>query len=167
MHKSLAGEERIDYDSALGSMPMRPHRVLCVSYDVALLTTRRLLLERDGYTVTASASFKAASEQCENRQFDLFILGQSIPADEKAELMKIFRAHCPAPILSLQTPDEEKVPDADYYSLSPSPEEWLQQVATILGASEGIGASPSGPAPATKLPPAAVSTKARKPPQSA
>ena len=146
---------------------MRPHRVLCVSYDVALLTTRRLLLEHDGYRVTASASFKEASEQCAKRHFDLFILGHSIPATDKARLMKTFRAHCGAPILSLQTLDEEKAPDADYYVFSPSPEEWLQLVATILGKSTRLGASATGPPDAPKLPPASASTKTRKPPQSA
>ena len=143
---------------------MRPKRVLCVSYDAALLITRRLLLERAGDVVTSASSFKEASAHCRKGKFDLLILGHSIPLNDKARLMKLFRVHRHAPILSLQKQGEEPVPNADYYAFSSGPEEWLQLVAAILEKRT----SPGGPASAsTKLGPTSEPAKARKPSQSA
>ena len=147
---------------------MPPSRVLCVSYDVALLTTRRLLLERAGHEVKPASSFREASAQCKKGNLNLLILGHSIPLGDKTALVRIFRAYCPAPILSLQIPGEEKTPDADYYAFSPAPEDWLQLVAAILeehtshsAATERRASPPAKPAPRPE------SGMAKKPSQSA
>ena len=158
--------ELIDYDSSIGvSMP---NRVLCVSYDMALLTTRRLLLEGAGHEVTPASSFTEASEHCKEGKFDLFILGHSLPVGDKADLVKILRARGPTPILSLQVPGDGNTPGADYCAFSSGPEEWLQLVSVILEKRSFHGAAPnrSASAPA-KHGPLSESGEARKPPQSA
>jgi len=145
-----------------------PNRVLCVSYDVALLTTRRLLLEGAGHEVTPASSFTEASEHCKEGEFDLFILGHSIPVGDIADLIRISRAHGSAPILSLQVPGDGNTPGADYCAFSSGPEEWLQLVSVILEkrCSHGAVANRSTSAP-PKHRPRSESGDARKPPRSA
>jgi CheY-like chemotaxis protein len=53
--------------------------ILSVSYNQAVLATRKMLLEHRGYNVTSALGFTDAVEQCQDSRFDLFILGHSIP----------------------------------------------------------------------------------------
>ncbi len=76
-------------------------RILSVSYDMSLLATRKMLLEQKGYSVENGLGFSKALALCRDGGFDLFILGHSIPHDDKLALIESFRAHCPAPIVSL------------------------------------------------------------------
>jgi PleD family two-component response regulator len=85
-------------------------RILSVSYDVSLLATRKMLLEQKGYAVVNAFGFSKALASCHAGGFDLFILGHSIPHDDKLALIQSFRAHCPAPILSLERHGEDFVP---------------------------------------------------------
>ena len=117
-------------------MPTRATHVLSVSYDLPLLTTRRLLLEHASYKVTSAESFKEAVAKCKKGTYNLFILGHSIPTGDKKELIKNFRASCPAPVLSLKRRGEEDVSDADYRALPDRPDELMQLVASILRASD-------------------------------
>ena len=121
-------------------MPTKAKRVLSLSYDVALRLTRDLLLEREGYKVTSAESFQEASARCMDSRYDLCILGHSIPACDKNELMNLFRANCSAPVLSLQRRGEDKFPNADYYAYADAPDELMQLVATILGKNTLAGA---------------------------
>ena len=113
-------------------MADRPKHVLSVSYDVAQRTTRRLPLERAGYSVTSADSFQEASARCWQDGYDLFILGHSIPPGDKKDLTTIFRANCRVPVLSLQRRGEDNFPSADYHALVEAPQEFMQLVAKIL-----------------------------------
>lgn len=106
-------------------------RILSVSYDVSLLATRQLMLELKGYQVTSALGFTDALEHCKNSGFDLFILGHSIPVKDKHALIKNFKENCPAPILSLERTDEERVP-CDFHVSPDKPEELLQKVDKII-----------------------------------
>jgi len=106
-------------------------RILSVSYDVSLLATRQLMLELKGHQVTSALGFTDALEHCKNAGFDLFVLGHSIPVKDKQSLIKAFKENCPAPILSLERTDEERV-SCDFHVSPDKPEELLQKVATIL-----------------------------------
>ena len=106
-------------------------RILSVSYDMNLLATRRMLLETRGYEVTSAFGFTAATSQCRNAGFDLFILGHSIPMEDKEELIRTFKETCPAPILSLERVGEERV-QADYHAAPDNPEQLLRTVEKIL-----------------------------------
>ncbi|HET9838987.1 MAG TPA: hypothetical protein VFR84_12185 [Candidatus Angelobacter sp.] len=113
-----------------------PKQILSVSYDASLLATRRMLLEQRGFQVTSALGFTQASAHCNTPDFDLFILGHSIPVTDKQELIKTFRRHCPAPILSLERPGEEKVP-CDFHASPDQPEDFLATVERIVTGSRG------------------------------
>lgn len=108
-------------------------RILSVSYDEHLLATRGALLEREGHQVTSALGFTQCSARCVEGNFDLFILGHSIPNDDKLELMRIFRANCAAPVLALRRQDEDPPVGADNLVFSFNPAELLETVAGILG----------------------------------
>jgi DNA-binding response OmpR family regulator len=106
--------------------------ILSISYDESLLTTRQMLLEREGYQVTSALGFAASAALCRKDGFDLFIMGHSIPHTDKEELIKLFRAANPAPVLSLQRDGEKNVESAEYHVLAYDPAEFLKVVAHIL-----------------------------------
>jgi len=106
-------------------------RILSVSYDVSLLATRGMLLEQRGYSVTSALGFSQAIAHCRASDFDLFILGHSIPETDKLELIKAFRENCPAPILSLERHGENRVP-CDFHASPDDPEELMKTVDRIV-----------------------------------
>jgi DNA-binding NtrC family response regulator len=105
--------------------------ILSVSYDASLLATRRMILEQRGYKVVSALGFTQAISHCQRPDFDLFILGHSIPFTDKEELIRTFRHNCPAPILSLERPGEEKVP-CDFHASPDEPEDFLATVQKIV-----------------------------------
>jgi DNA-binding NtrC family response regulator len=108
-----------------------PKRILSVSYDASLLATRKMLLELRGYNVSNALGFSKALEHCRAGGFDLFILGHSIPHDDKLALIESFRTYCPAPILSLSRHGEPFVP-CDFHASPDDPEKFLEVVGNIL-----------------------------------
>lgn len=110
----------------------RAKRILLISYDEQLLIARRMLLEREGYTVSSALRLKEALGNCNDGAFDLLILGHSIPITDKEGLIRTFRAHSSAPILSLWENDEAVTNSVDYLAFSDTPEKLLRNVETIL-----------------------------------
>jgi len=106
-------------------------RILSVSYDVSLLGTRHMLLETQGYSVTSALGYTDAISYCNGTGFDLFVLGHSIPLRDKQELVKTFKAHCLAPVLSLERWGEPRA-EADYHAQPDNPAEFLETVREIL-----------------------------------
>lgn len=106
-------------------------QILSVSYDPSLLATRGMLLEQQGYKVTSALGFTHAIAHCSSPDFDLFVLGHSIPVADKQELINTFRKNCPAPILSLERYGEEKI-RCDFHATPDQPEAFLQTVAEIF-----------------------------------
>ena len=109
--------------------------ILSVSYDMSLLATRKMLLEQKGYAVVNALGFSKALEFCSGGGFDLFILGHSIPHDDKLALIQSFRAHCRAPIVSLERHGEDVVP-CDYHASPDNPEKFLEIIESILDGRE-------------------------------
>lgn len=109
--------------------------ILLISYDERLLILRRMLLEEAGYQVSSALGLKEALTNCNDGAFDLLILGHSIPHKDKQGLIRIFRAHSPAPILSLWEHDYIVADSVDYLAFSDAPEQLLGNVAAILGRS--------------------------------
>lgn len=105
--------------------------ILSVSYDQALLATRKMLLEQQGYDVISALGFTEAVEQCQKSHFDLFIMGHSIPDKDKLHLIKTFKKHCPAPIVSLERFGEKQVP-CDFYASPYDPANFIKVVTDIL-----------------------------------
>jgi DNA-binding response OmpR family regulator len=110
-------------------------RILSVSYDVSLLATRKMLLEQKGYAVVNALGFSKALASCNTGGFDLFILGHSIPHDDKLALIESFRAHCSAPIVSLERHGEDFV-SCDYHASPDAPEKFLETIDNILNGRE-------------------------------
>jgi DNA-binding response OmpR family regulator len=109
-------------------------RILSVSYDQVLLSSRQLLLESMGYEVTSVFSLSDALQECYHPTFDLFILGHSIPRSEKESLVAAFRAQCRAPIVALKKVGEESIAAADF-QIDPDPEQLLETVSRVLSSS--------------------------------
>jgi DNA-binding NtrC family response regulator len=129
-------------------------RILSVSYDMSLLATRKMLLEQKGYAVVNALGFSKALASSQDGGFDLFILGHSIPHDDKLALIESFRAHCPAPIVSLERHGEGVVP-CDYHASPDNPERFLEIIENILAGREPRPRN--GPEPRKRVP--AVSSK--------
>lgn len=91
-----------------------------------------MLLTRRGYQVTSALGFTAALEACQASYFDLFILGHSIPQNDKKHLVAAFRAKCSAPILALQRYGEPTLPGADAHTYPDDVDVLLTMVQTIL-----------------------------------
>ena len=106
-------------------------RILSVSYDVSLLATRGMLLEQRGYEVTSALGFTKAIELCRQSDFDLFILGHSIPSSDKLSLLKTFRENCSAPVLSLERHGESFI-QCDFHASPDDPERFINVVDDIL-----------------------------------
>ena len=108
-------------------------RILSVSYDATLLTTRQLLLEKEGYEVMSAEGFAAALELSDGRHFDLIIMGHSIPQKDKRAIVVELRKHgCNAPILSLLRLHEHPIPEAAYAADPGDPKRMLETVAWAL-----------------------------------
>ena len=110
-----------------------PKRILSLSYDVALLDSRQMLLEQHGYEVRSVIGLASALEACQERAYDLVIIGHSIPLAHKRKMLEQLRAVCDTPVLALQRTGE-RLQDADYF-FSPveGPRAFLDAVDRILG----------------------------------
>ena len=105
-------------------------RILSVSYDVSLLTTREFILKQMGHEVVSALGFTHSLQHCQRGHFDLFILGHSIPIADKEALIAAFRVTCNGPVLALKRPDEAPVRGADYET-EPQPEKVVALVEQI------------------------------------
>lgn len=105
-------------------------RILSVSYDSVLLATREMLLEQRGYEVTSAHGFTDAVKHCQDDGFALFILGHSIPHNDKVQLIETFRKSCSAPILSLERLGEIQVP-SDFHASPDNPGKFMKVVDDI------------------------------------
>lgn len=105
--------------------------ILSVSYDLPLLRTRNMLLEREGYEVVSTSTLQESLKRCREGGFDLFILGHSIPHADKQKLVKEFRRQCEGAVISLRrSAGDQAVDDADY-AIEPDPEPLLKLIAQI------------------------------------
>jgi DNA-binding response OmpR family regulator len=88
--------------------------ILSVSYDQALLSTRQMLLQGAGYEVTSARGFHEAVESCRKGDFDLVVIGHSIPRKDKLALVQVTRMVSQAPVLSILRPTSAALAEADY-----------------------------------------------------
>ena len=109
-------------------------RILSISYDSSLLATRHLLLESMGHTVTSLGDLSAAIGLCEERggEFNLIVLGHSIPLADKMRMIESCRKGCSCPVLALIRIGEAPVPGAERSVDSFEPEALMQAVKQLL-----------------------------------
>lgn len=106
--------------------------ILSVSYYEPLAKTFQMLLEREGYEVVSTLTFEASIKTCEQGNFDMLILGHSIPLEEKLQIVEHFRRTCPAPIISLRpSAGETQIHTADF-QIDPDPKVILETVTEIV-----------------------------------
>jgi DNA-binding NtrC family response regulator len=106
-------------------------RILSVSYDQSLLYTRHSILEQHGHSVVSAFGFTQALKCCEEaKDFSIFILGHSIPRQDKEALIAAFRAHCPGTVVALKRVNESPVAGADFET-EPFPQAILEVIEQI------------------------------------
>ena len=68
-----------------------------------------------GYDVTSVFGFAAAMEICSTRHdFDLILMGHSMPQKDKMALIDVLRPQYPAPLLSILKHGDSPIPQASY-----------------------------------------------------
>jgi DNA-binding NtrC family response regulator len=111
----------------------KPPCILSISYDAPLLHTREWILKAEGFEVTSACGFVEAEEKCRTPGFDLAIMGHSIERRDKVALIKEFKKHSQAPVLSLVRHGEGPLPEADHWvEAAEGPPALLQAVRTAL-----------------------------------
>src|SRR5438067_4951662 len=88
-------------------------RILNISYEPSLARTRQALLENAGFTVTTVLSEEEAVAEAKRCEYDLAIVGHSIPRGDKERIVKEI-AVCDSHILSLRRHGDLPVAEADY-----------------------------------------------------
>jgi DNA-binding NtrC family response regulator len=90
-------------------------KILAISYDKALLDTRRMILELHGYEVTTALGWSEALHMCGRaREFDLVMIGSSIPRSDKEKLLNEAKSNGAAKVLSIRRPGDPPLPRAEY-----------------------------------------------------
>jgi DNA-binding response OmpR family regulator len=108
-------------------------RILSISYNESLLRTREWILKGAGFDVTSALGFTEASVYCQDRAFDLAIIGHSIPKKDKDALIQQLRSHNHTRILGLRKPGEEVLASVDHsVEASLGAEALVDAVKTVL-----------------------------------
>jgi len=100
--------------------------VLCTGVDQALLQTRKLVLENAGHTVIDARDERDVLAACNERRFDVAVIGQAVSPRVKQHIAAVVRQHCPsARLLEMYGPHEGRaVQDAD---------DWMEALPQIPG----------------------------------
>jgi CheY-like chemotaxis protein len=114
-------------------------RILSISYDPSLLQTRHWILEQAGYEVSSAFGFAEAVEVCQTRHdFDLVLMGHSMPQKDKMALLEALRANCKAPLLSILRHGDSPISQAEYaVEANDGPDALVEAVYNALGRPEG------------------------------
>jgi hypothetical protein len=119
-------------ETGLHAVP-RPAKILSVTYDLSLATTREMLFSSAGFQVSSVLTVGQAIERCAVEEFELVIVGHSIPLDQRKWLLKEVRGRCATPVLALRRAGEPPLTDADYtFDSTESPALLLETVINIL-----------------------------------
>ena len=109
--------------------------ILSISYDESLLLTRQMLLQQMGHTVYSAAGFSRAYKICTEYggQFDLIVLGHSIPHDDKIAIVQHCKNACNmCPILALLRSGEAPIPGAARSVDSSDPQAFMAAINEIV-----------------------------------
>lgn len=108
-------------------------RILSLTYDPSLAHTREMLFAGAGFRVSTFRDVNKAIAACQASEFDLIVVGHSIPLAERRSLVKEVRELCMTPVLALLRQGEPRLPEADYYfDSSENPALLLKTVIKIL-----------------------------------
>ncbi len=117
-----------------------PARILSVTNDPSLAATRKMLFTSVGFQVSSTSSIHQALELCAHKEFDLIVIGHSMPMEQTRLLVKELRRRCDTPLLVLQRPGESLVTSVDYiFDSTESPALLVETVMNILSPSRLVG----------------------------
>jgi DNA-binding response OmpR family regulator len=110
------------------------HRILSISYDGPLLVTRQMLLQAYGYDVISAEGFTEALEHADDgSNFDLVIIGHSIPLKDKRKIVSQLRKQREVPVLSLLRHGEAPLQEATESVEPHDPKQLVLAVQRLLG----------------------------------
>lgn len=111
-----------------------PKCILSISYDQSLLKTQHWILQKQGYDVVSVLGFVEAAEACAKVGYDLLILGQTLPKEDKAALAKLAKNFCGTRVLSLRGYGQQPIAEADYSTDQTDPRGLIEAVDRALTA---------------------------------
>lgn len=124
--------------------------VLCTGWDQGLLDTRTLILQSAGHEVHQARTQGEVVSACEEHQFDVAVIGQTVSSRMKRVVVSIVRENCPeVKILELYQPHVGKaIEDADSWLEVPADipsdlAERVGQLARSVAGSTKIGLAES------------------------
>ncbi len=118
---------------AVAAVAFMPRRVLSVSYDLALLKTREMILERQGYAVYSVHTLDDAIQAARNECFDVAIIGHSIPVEDQRQIATMIRQNRAAPfVVALTSREREATPYADRAWNAHEPEEMVAELKRMF-----------------------------------
>jgi DNA-binding response OmpR family regulator len=119
-------------DTKQAGLPRR-RKILSVSSDVSLARTRFLLFTGAGFHVSSALGIEDAVKQYKTADFDMVVIGHSMPSKEKKLLLEQIQRRSSTSVLVLQRRGESKVEGADHVlDASQGPVALLETVASIL-----------------------------------
>jgi CheY-like chemotaxis protein len=115
----------------LSQMPLT--RILAVSYDPQLLRSRCAILRKAGYILESATSMNEAINRFQAIDFDLVLLGHSVPVPERDVLLRVIRASGSlAPVVTV-APLTDRLPYAPAETIiQSSPEKLLSGIKEVL-----------------------------------
>ena len=115
--------------------------ILNVGFDAALLTTRRLNLERAGHRVAQAHDLRQVLAACERKSVDVVILCHTLNESEKMRVADVVRRFCgDAMLLDLQYGSGPDLPYADAHLQTPAgrPRDLLRAVDALSHKSRAV-----------------------------
>jgi DNA-binding response OmpR family regulator len=73
-----------------------------------------MLLETAGYSVTSAHAFVSAYQECSHGEYDLIVVGHSVPREDKTVLLAAIRKNGNAPVLSIRRHGDMPLAGAEY-----------------------------------------------------
>ena len=106
-------------------------RILSVASSEVLMTTRKLLLEQQGFSVCSALNLAQVEILGNREKIDLALVGHGFPGSEKRKIAMVVNHHYPGlPILEMCLNSPE-IPGADFV-LSDSPHELITAIKLVL-----------------------------------
>jgi DNA-binding NtrC family response regulator len=108
-------------------------RILSVSYDAALLRSREMILQRQGYEVVSVQSLQDAILHCRQEVFDVALIGHAIPIAEQTSIADELRKNCPgAKVVALTARPMMSAPYADRSVDAMRPDELVAELRHLF-----------------------------------
>jgi len=91
-----------------------------------------MLLQEMGHTVVSAEGFAEAFIACRQGDYDLLILGHSIPHKDKIAIIEKAKQQCPCPVLALLRANESPVPNIERSIDSSDPRAFVDAARDML-----------------------------------